>query len=154
LTPQNLYGAAVDRVNDRRIDVSVTTGSRRSITILMEYPMRLVLVCSALILIAVPASAQDRPFLFLTTTAEKTKPAARFDYEVGVGGRAFQSDISNQPEQRFGVQATLGRLTFLGRFGILRHRQFVSKLAVGRGALLADRAGTPDRAGSRWRRAA
>jgi hypothetical protein len=80
--------------------------------------MRLVLVCSALILIAVPASAQDRPFLFLTTTAEKTKPAARFDYEVGVGERAFQSDISNQPEQRFGVQATLGRLTFLGRFGI------------------------------------
>jgi hypothetical protein len=80
--------------------------------------MRLAFVCSVLILTTVPAFAQDRPFLFLTTTAEETKPAARFDYEVGVGERTFQSDTSNQPEQRFGVQATLGRVTFLGRFGI------------------------------------
>src|SRR5262245_2102310 len=80
--------------------------------------MRLGLVCSAIILTALPAAAQERPFLFLTTTAEKTRPAARFDYEVGLGERAFQSDTSNQPEQRIGVQATLGRVTFLGRFGI------------------------------------
>jgi hypothetical protein len=78
---------------------------------------RLILACSALILAAAPAAAQERPFLFLTTTAEATKPAARFDYEVGVGESAFRSDVSNQPEQRFGVQASLGRLTFLGRFG-------------------------------------
>ena len=80
--------------------------------------MRFGLVCSAIILTALPAAAQERPFLFLTTTAEKAKPAARFDYEVGLGERAFQSDTSNQPEQRIGVQATLGRVTFLGRFGI------------------------------------
>lgn len=80
--------------------------------------MRLILLCSALILTAAPAAAQERPFLFLTTTSEATKPAARFDYDVGLGEHAFQSDNSNQPEQRFGVHATLGRLTFLGRFGI------------------------------------
>jgi len=80
--------------------------------------MRLVLACSALILAAVPAAAQERPFLFLTTTSETTKPAARLDYEVGVGENAFQSDTSHRPEQRFGVHATLGRMTLLGRFGI------------------------------------
>lgn len=71
--------------------------------------MRLALVCGTIILTALPAAAQERPFLFLTTTAEATKPAARFDYEVGLGERAFQSDTSNQPEQRCGVQASLGR---------------------------------------------
>jgi hypothetical protein len=80
--------------------------------------MRLVLVCGAIILTALPASAQERPFLFLTTTAEATKPAARFDYEVGLGERAFQSDTSTRPEQRLGVQASLGRVTFVARFGI------------------------------------
>jgi hypothetical protein len=80
--------------------------------------MRLILVCSATLFMGVPAAAQERPFLFLTTTAEATKPAARFDYEVGLGEHAFRSDVSNQPEQRVGVQASLGRLTFLGRFGI------------------------------------
>jgi len=80
--------------------------------------MRLMFLWSAVILLAAPAAAQDRPFLFLTTTAEKTRPAARFDYEVGLGEGAFHSDGSNQPEQRIGVQATFGRMTFLGRFGI------------------------------------
>src|SRR5262245_56872711 len=84
----------------------------------MENPMRIALAFTALILAAAPAVAQERPFLFLTTTSEATKPAARFDYEVGLGEHAFQSDNSNQPEQRFGVHATLGRLTFLGKFGV------------------------------------
>ena len=66
--------------------------------------MRLALVCGTIILTALPAAAQgsgDRHRRF--------KPAARFDYEVGLGERAFQSDTSNQPEQRCGVQASLGR---------------------------------------------
>ena len=67
---------------------------------------------------SVPAVAQQRPFLFSVTTAEAPKPAVRFDYDVGVGERAFQSDTANQPEQRVGVQASRGRLTFLARFGI------------------------------------
>jgi hypothetical protein len=75
-------------------------------------------LCAAIIAIAAPAAAQERPFLFSVTTAEETKPAIRFDYDVGVGERAFQSDTANQPEQRIGVQASYGRLTFLGRFGI------------------------------------
>jgi len=42
----------------------------------------------------------------------------RFDYDVGVGERAFQSDTSNQPEQRIGLHASYGRLTLLARVGI------------------------------------
>jgi hypothetical protein len=30
----------------------------------------------------------------------------RFDYDVGVGERAFQSDTSNQPEQRIGLPSS------------------------------------------------
>jgi len=67
---------------------------------------------------ASPAAAQERPFLFSVSTATEEKPALRFDYDLGVGERAFQSDIANQPEQRIGVQGSYGRLTFLGRLGI------------------------------------
>jgi len=56
--------------------------------------------------------------MFSITTATDTRPAARFDYDVGIGERAFQSDIANQPEQRIGVQASRGRFTFLARLGI------------------------------------
>jgi len=67
------------------------------------------------------AAAQDRPFLFsvTTTTADPSKPSMRIDYDVGAGERAFQSDTSNQPEQRIGVQATRGRFTMLGRVGLV-----------------------------------
>ena len=64
------------------------------------------------------AAAQERPFLFSVSTATNVQPAARLDYDVGVGERAFQSDVANQPEQRIGLQATYGRLTFLARVGI------------------------------------
>ena len=67
---------------------------------------------------AVPAAAQERPFLFSIATATDAKPAVRFDYDIGIGERAFQSDVANQPEQRVGVQASSGRLTFLARLGI------------------------------------
>jgi hypothetical protein len=79
--------------------------------------MRAILIC-VLAGIASPAIAQDRPFLFVTTTTDDRKPALRFDYDVGVGERAFQSATSNQPEQRFGVHASLRRLTLLARFGV------------------------------------
>jgi hypothetical protein len=66
------------------------------------------------------ASAQDRPFLFsVTTTTDAEKPAIRLDYDVGAGERAFQSDTSNQPEQRVGVQASRGRFTAIGRVGLV-----------------------------------
>jgi hypothetical protein len=80
--------------------------------------MRVMLVCAVMAGMAAPAAAQDRPFVFSTTTADDTRPALRFDYDVGVGERAFQSDTGNQPEQRIGMQASLGRVTFLARFGI------------------------------------
>src|SRR5215510_4997470 len=59
--------------------------------------------------VVAPASAQERPFIFSIGTESESKPAVRFDYDVGVGERVFQSDISNQPEQRIGLQASLGR---------------------------------------------
>jgi hypothetical protein len=77
-----------------------------------------VFILPAALLAATPVSAQDRPFLFSVATTVDPKPAVRFDYDVGVGERAFQSDVSNRPEQRVGVQASYGRLTFLARFGI------------------------------------
>ena len=55
---------------------------------------------------------------FRSTTTPDTQPTVRFDYDVGVGERAFQSDTANQPEQRLGVQASYRRLTLLARVGI------------------------------------
>ena len=80
--------------------------------------MRLGLVGAFIVAVAVPAAAQERPFLFSIATATDAKPAARFDYDIGVGEHAFQSDTANQPEQRIGLQASRGRLTFLARVGI------------------------------------
>ena len=74
----------------------------------------LVLLCAG------QASAQDRPFLFsITTTSDAGTPALRVDYDVGAGERAFQSGTDNQPEQRVGVQASKGRLTLVGRVGLV-----------------------------------
>ena len=74
---------------------------------------------ACVIAVATPATAQDRPFLFsISTVTPEDKPNVRFDYDVGVGERAFQSDDSTQPEQRIGLQASFGRLTFLGRVGL------------------------------------
>jgi hypothetical protein len=80
----------------------------------------LVPLLAALIgLTAIPVRAQERPFIFsVATTTERDAKQIRIDYEVGAGERAFQSDTSNQPEQRLGVQASVGRVTFLARFGV------------------------------------
>lgn len=80
--------------------------------------MRFMLVVAVVVGTVAQASAQERPFLFSIATATQEKPALRFDYDVGVGERAFQSDVSNQPEQRVGVQGSYGRLTILARVGI------------------------------------
>jgi hypothetical protein len=80
--------------------------------------VRLTLLVAFVVGAALPAAAQERPFVFSISTAVESTPAVRFDYDVGIGERAFQSDTSNQPEQRIGVQASYGRLTFLGRVGI------------------------------------
>jgi hypothetical protein len=80
--------------------------------------MRFILVGAFIVALAVPATAQERPFLLSIATATDARPAARIDYDIGIGERAFQSDIANQPEQRIGLQASRGRLTFLARVGI------------------------------------
>jgi hypothetical protein len=80
--------------------------------------MRVNLTIALALVVVAPAAAQERPFIFSLTTAEDARPAVRVDYDLGVGERAFQSGIENQPEQRVGIQASLGRFTFLGRVGI------------------------------------
>jgi len=70
-------------------------------------------------LTALAAQAQDRPFVFATTTAsEIAKPQVLVDYDVGVGERAFHNDTENGLEQRIGVQASLGRWTLVGGIGL------------------------------------
>jgi hypothetical protein len=80
--------------------------------------MRISLVVALVVATATPAAAQERPFLFSVTTPTPTTPTARLDYDVGIGERAFQSDTSNQPEQRIGLHASYGRVTLLARVGI------------------------------------
>src|SRR6202022_79191 len=72
-------------------------------------------------ILAFPAcvAAQDRPFVFtLTTPTDASGSQVRIDYEVGVGDQAFHQQTSNGPEQRLGIQASVGRLTFVGHVGI------------------------------------
>jgi hypothetical protein len=81
--------------------------------------LRFNLVIAVIVATVAPATAQERPFLLSVATApQQNKPAARFDYDVGIGERAFQSDVANRPEQRVGLQASYGRLTLLARVGI------------------------------------
>ena len=81
--------------------------------------MRLIVIVALVVTTVTPAAAQERPFLLSVETARSdAKPRARFDYDVGVGERAFQSDVSNRPEQRVGLHASFGRLTLLARLGI------------------------------------
>ena len=77
----------------------------------------------ALLLLPGVAAAQDRPFVFTIATAAgaaAAKPQVRIDYELGMGDQAFHQQTANGPEQRFGVQATSGRITFIGHVGVAR----------------------------------
>ena len=105
-------------------------------------------------LASTPAMAQERPFLFSVTTADDTRPAARFDYDVGIGERAFQRDAANQPEHRLGVQASLGRLTLLAKVGISTMGSSYQSSAIRRAAVQRLRLVTLRRSGRRRRCAA
>ena len=82
-----------------------------------------VFALSALLLLPTLAMAQDRPFVFSMATAagsSTTTPQLRVDYELGLGEQAFHQQTSNGPEQRIGVHATRGRLTFIGHLGVAK----------------------------------
>jgi hypothetical protein len=82
-------------------------------------PRTTLLACVLLSATAPLAPGQDRPFVFsLMTAPEASKPAVALVYDVGVGDTAFHSTQSNGPEQRVGIQASLGRWTFVGRVGV------------------------------------
>lgn len=73
----------------------------------------------ALCLSAAAARAQDRPFVFsLTTAPDASESRILIDYDVSVGEPAFHTDAENGPEQRIGVQASVGRWTLVSRIGI------------------------------------
>ena len=62
---------------------------------------------------------QDRQFLFSISTLPTEVPHATVHVDSGFGERAFDVTDSDRPEQRIGIQATLGnRVTFLGRLGV------------------------------------
>jgi len=76
-------------------------------------------LCLLLAFVA-PAAAQDRPFLLsVAATPAPEGPALRVDYDLGAGEQMFQSSEAIQPEQRIGVHASQGRLTLLGRVGLV-----------------------------------
>lgn len=80
------------------------------------------LITLAAILIAAarpPASAQDRPFVFsLATSTQAARPQVLVDVSVGAGEAAFHGGADNGPEQRVGVQASVGRWTLVGHVGL------------------------------------
>ena len=78
------------------------------------------LVLAAAIFVAVPAAAQDRPFLFsVSTPTDSSASTFRLEYDVGAGEQMFQSSTASQPEQRVAAQASWRRLTVIGRFGVV-----------------------------------
>lgn len=66
-----------------------------------------------------PVAVQDRLFLFSVSTLPREIRHASVHVDSGFGQRAFDLTDSDRPEQRFGIQASLGnRLTFVGRVGL------------------------------------
>jgi hypothetical protein len=77
------------------------------------------LVASAAAAQSTPAAVQDRQFVFSVSTMPAEARHATVTVDSGFGARAFDVTDGDGPEQRFGVQAALGRrLTFLGRIGV------------------------------------
>jgi hypothetical protein len=82
-------------------------------------PRTLIAILAVLVIAPRVVRGQDRPFVFsLTTATDTSKPSVLVDYDVGFGEQAFRSSEENGPEQRVGVQASVGRWTFLGRLGL------------------------------------
>lgn len=68
---------------------------------------------------AAVAAAQDRPFVFSVTTAsEQSDTNVLINYDVGAGERTFHADTGKGPEQRVGLQASVGRWTLLAHAGL------------------------------------
>jgi hypothetical protein len=89
------------------------------------------IVSAFLLLVAMNASSlaaqstttQDRPFLFSISTPRTEKPHASVHVETSFGERPFDLTEGDRPEQRIGVQASIGhRLTFLARVGVVSER--------------------------------
>ena len=55
---------------------------------------------------------------FLAVAHHAAGGIARVNYELGVGEQTFHASAEDGPEQRVGVQASVGRWTLIGRFGV------------------------------------
>ena len=90
-------------------------------SILTAMRRQLAFAVLSFLILPTAAAAQDRPFVFTLATSPPTLssgPQLRVDYELGLGDQAFHQQTSNGPEQRVGLQATVGRLTFIGHVGV------------------------------------
>src|SRR5262245_45385015 len=66
-----------------------------------------------------PAPLADRLFLFSVSAPPADAPHASVQLDSGFGDRAFDLTDSDRSEQRFGIQAFLGRrVTLVARVGI------------------------------------
>ncbi len=82
-------------------------------------PLHLLTAIAVLCAAVPPARGQDRPFTFsLTTAPDPSKSHVSIDIDFGFGESAFRGPQNNGPEQRVGVQASLGRWTLIGRVGM------------------------------------
>jgi hypothetical protein len=108
-------------------------------------------VCSCLPIATAAAqtanAAQDRLFLFSVSTPRTERPHTTVHVETGFGDRPFDLTEGDQPEQRFGVQASIGhRLTFLGRVGVVSNQS--SARTSQQGEILYTVLRSPDRQAS------
>jgi hypothetical protein len=68
---------------------------------------------------AQPAASIGRPFLFSVSTPQRETRQASVFVDTGFGERSFDLVQGDEPEQRVGLQASLGhRLTLLARLGL------------------------------------
>ena len=72
------------------------------------------------LVLAAPAAAQNRPFVFTVTTPSADAPRVTVHYDTGLGERPFDvKTAAGRIEQRFGLQARLGRrVTLLADVGV------------------------------------
>jgi hypothetical protein len=89
-------------------------------------------------------TTQDRLFLFSVSTPRTETPHASVHVETGFGERPFDLTEGDQPEQRLGVQASVGhRLTFIGRVGVVSNQS--SARTSQQGEILFTVVRSPDR---------
>jgi hypothetical protein len=86
---------------------------------ILGFPILMALAATSAAAQSPSSRVQDRQFLFSVSTLPSDSPHATVALDSGFGEGAFDITDSDRPEQRFGLQVSLGhRFTFLGRVGL------------------------------------